>query len=989
MQRLTAALRFRLAQVGEVRLHRGRMTNRFRAIGACCVALAISLLLPRSGLGQGAAVKLVFTVQPSTVTAEARISPAVEVTAQDSTGQMASGFTGDVTIAITDGTGNEEAELAGTTTVAAVAGVAVFPDLAIDEIGGGYTLTATAQGIQPATSAAFAITSAVVAMPPPPVAVLAAVHLVFTVQPGSAAEEAVIVPAVQVAAHDSSGALVTGFSGDVTIAITEGTGDPEAELSGTTTVAAVAGVAAFSDLSIDNAAQGYTLTASAPGVSASVSQRFHITAGGAPAPIPVEARERLRSGTAQGAIVLDGRLDEPAWAGADSISNLVTIEPEEGAVPAGQTIVKVLVNARELVFGVLCRDSNPAGIVAFAKTRDFDLELEDHVLIVLDPFLDGRSGYVFAVNPNGARFDGLVTAQGEEVNTDWDAIWEATTARDAGGWSAEIRIPIKSLSFKQGLAEWGFNVQRSVQRLLEISRWAGGNRDYEIFQTSHAGLLTDLPPFDLGLGLSIRPGIVGNANKPAADEDRVYKTEGSLDVTKKVGPNLLSALTINTDFAETEVDARQTNLTRFDLLFPEKRTFFLEGADIFEFGLGTGEDLIAFHSRRIGLQGSEEDLLEIPLGVGGKVNGRVGNTNLGALMVHTRKVDTLPTDATMGVVRIKQNILSESSVGMIATAGDPLGMPGSWMGGADFTYQTSAFQGDKNFLVGAWGLRSHNDEVGGANAFGGMIDYPNDLWDVAVAFKRIDEDFTPSLSFAPRTGVNIAQMEAAYMPRPSWSLVRQMFFEFNPSIVSDLDGAWESYQVETKPLDWQLESGDRFEFSIVPQGDRPTEDFELFGSDETSVVVPADVYRWTRYGVQVAFAPKRRINGEATASTGSFYGGTLNSLELTARLKPSAFLTAELGMERHSAQLPGGNFIQRLYSARVQINVSADLQAASFVQYDNESRSLGTNTRLRWTFDPLGDLFLVFNHNLLRDLNDRFGFDSNQLLIKVQYAYRF
>src|SRR5213593_3772371 len=214
------------------------------------------------------------------------------------------------------------------------------------------------------------------------------------------------------------------------------------------------------------------------------------------------------------AFTLDGRLDEPAWHTADSIANLITIEPEEGRAPAGQTVVKVLAQPTEIIIGVVCRDTNPAGIVAFSKTRDFDLELGDYVLIVLDPFQDGRSGYVFAVNPNGARFDGLVSAQGEEVNTDWDAIWEAATWRDASGWSVEIRIPIKSLSFKQGLTAWGFNVQRRVQRLLETSRWSGANRDYEIFQTKHAGLLTDLPEFDLGLGLSIRPAIVGNANRP-------------------------------------------------------------------------------------------------------------------------------------------------------------------------------------------------------------------------------------------------------------------------------------------------------------------------------------------------------------------------------------------------------------------------------------------------------------------------------------------
>jgi uncharacterized protein DUF5916 len=462
----------------------------------------------------------------------------------------------------------------------------------------------------------------------------------------------------------------------------------------------------------------------------------------------------------------------------------------------------------------------------------------------------------------------------------------------------------------------------------------------------------------------------------------------SLDVTQKLGPNLVASATVNTDFGETEVDARQTNLTRFDILFPEKRTFFLEGADIFEFGLGTGEDIVPFFSRRIGLQGAAEDLVQVPVTAGGKLNGRVGNTSLGALAVRTRRVDTLATDATMGVVRVKQNVLSESSVGMIATVGDPLGQPGSWMGGLDFTYHTSEFRGEKNLLAGVWGLRSHRSDVGGDNAFGGMLDYPNDLWDVALQYKHIGSDFAPSLGFVPRTGVQIWQVETAFKPRPKWPLVRQMFFEFNPLLVTDLGGRWESYLVSIKPLDWQLESGDRVEVNIEPQGDRPTQDFEVFGSDATTVSIPAGTYRWTRYSAQAALAVKRKVNGEATWSLGSFYGGHLNSMALTLRVKPSAFFIAELGGERNSAQLPEGDFVQRLYRGRVQLNVSADLQVTSFVQYDNESRNVGTNTRLRWTYNPLGELFVVFNHNLRRSITDRFTFDSNQLLVKLQYAYR-
>ena len=193
------------------------------------------------------------------------------------------------------------------------------------------------------------------------------------------------------------------------------------------------------------------------------------------------------------------------WDAADSITNLVTIEPEEGGVPAGQTIIKVLANQQEIMVVARCYDHDPNGIVSFTKARDSELDEEDHIVIVLDTFRDGRSGYVFAVNPTGARFDGLVIEQGEDVNSDWDTIWEANTLQDDAGWYAEIRIPIKSLNFRKDLTEWGFNVERRVQRLQETSRWSSAKRDYEIEQTSRAGLLTNLPNFDLGRGLSVRP----------------------------------------------------------------------------------------------------------------------------------------------------------------------------------------------------------------------------------------------------------------------------------------------------------------------------------------------------------------------------------------------------------------------------------------------------------------------------------------------------
>ena len=210
-------------------------------------------------------------------------------------------------------------------------------------------------------------------------------------------------------------------------------------------------------------------------------------------------RPVLRIGTLTGEFHLDGRLDEPAWAMADSIPNLTQIEPKEGSAPAARTVVRVLASRGELIVGIQAEYPDGVGLVSFARQRDASLSNEDHVRIVIDTYRDGRSGYVFSINPNGARYDALVANQGEGENSNWDAVWEAETSRTPTGWTAEIRIPIRSLLFGEGLDAWGLNVERRIQRLQETDRWASPERDYELTQTSRAGLLEGLPPFNLGL----------------------------------------------------------------------------------------------------------------------------------------------------------------------------------------------------------------------------------------------------------------------------------------------------------------------------------------------------------------------------------------------------------------------------------------------------------------------------------------------------------
>ena len=711
-------------------------------------------------------------------------------------------------------------------------------------------------------------------------------------------------------------------------------------------------------------------------------------------------RASVRVGVGEG-IRLDGELREPVWQTVDSIT-LTQVEPNQGAAPSARTVVRVVTTADAMVFGI--RAENPAGVglVAFARQRDAELDDEDHIKLVLDTYLDGRSGYVFAVNPNGARYDALVTEQGEEEDENWDAVWEASTSRTSNGWSAEVRIPLKSLLFRRGLSQWGFNVERQIQRIQETDRWASPERDYAVTHVSRAGLLSGLPAFDLGMGLSVRPAFTASTGRPAPNAATDSDADLSLDVTQRLGGNTLGSLTINTDFAETEVDTRRTNLTRFPLVFPEKRTFFLEGSDIFAFGLGTDDDVRPFFSRRIGLLNN----FEVPLDAGLKVNGREHGTNFGALVVRTGDadapaIDSLPTANTMGVVRIKQNVLHESSVGVIATFGDPVGRGNAWLVGPDLTYQTSRFRGDKNFLVGVWGLAMDREELAGRKrAWGGKIDYPNDLWDIAFRYKWLGDGFDPSLGIVPRPNVQIIELSADYQPRPKRPIlglhVRQMFNEFETTLVTDLGGTWQTYRVFMAPVNWRLESGDRFELNVVPEGERLTAPFEI----ADGVVIDPGRYHWTRFRAEAELASKRQLSGQFTWWFGDFYTGRLDELRLSASWKPSPLFIVELNGTRNTGRLAEGDFTQEVVGTRFRVNFSPDLELNSYLQYDSETDTFGTNTRLRWTFSPLGDLFVVYNYNVARDLVtgaapgasvDRrgWGFLSNELLVKLQYAFRY
>jgi hypothetical protein len=271
-----------------------------------------------------------------------------------------------------------------------------------------------------------------------------------------------------------------------------------------------------------------------------------------------------------------------------------------------------------------------------------------------------------------------------------------------------------------------------------------------------------------------------------------------------------------------------------------------------------------------------------------------------------------------------------------------------------------------------------------STAYGVTVDYPNDLWDTVIKYWRVGRDFDPSLGFVARPGVHAFSFNTEFKPRPDFWSIRQMFVEFRNTLVTDLGGQWESYRVFLAPVNWRFESGDRVEVNWVPTGERLAAPFRV----AEGVVIPPGSYHWTRYRLEAGTAAKRRFSTQVAWWFGGFYEGTLHQVTWHGAWNPAPVVTVEFSGERAVGRLAAGDFDTTIAGTRLRLNLSPDLTLASYVQYDSAARAVGTNTRLRWTWRAVGDLFVIYNHNI-RDYTDRWQLDSNQLLVKFQYAFRY
>ena len=705
--------------------------------------------------------------------------------------------------------------------------------------------------------------------------------------------------------------------------------------------------------------------------------------------IPINSKE----------IVLDGKLDEPLWNNITGIKDFLMQEPVEGGKPTENTIIKIAYDENYLYIGAIFYDSEPDEIKAFKMRKDAPLNTDDRFMWILDTYLDGRNAYFFEINPRGLMGDGLLTiGQGRSLNKDWDGIWRPWTHIGDFGWSAEIRIPFHTLNFDPKISTWGINFQRTVRRKNEEILWSGHKRNQGIYRPQNAGRLNNLNNISQGLGLELVGYGKAEAQKVENESDGNYKKnqsiDGGLDINYNITSGLKASLTLNTDFAETEVDDRQINLTRFPIRFPEKRDFFLEGANIYRFAPSSG--VYPYFSRKIGLQSGNP----IPILYGGRVIGKIGKVEVAAQQVKTRETD-FNNSEDFSVIRIKQNFLKESSIGVLYTRrhtnkGNEFvpPLPDRNTLGVDLTLNTSSFLKNQNLQFQAFAV-IHNpntyDEIKNniwdRSTRGLRFNFPNDPWSGSLSYREFGVFYDPAVGFSRRNSFRRVEPRIRFSPILEKSaLIRELKWEISFENLMSLQWKKLTQNIRLTPLSIRFESGDEISYQIIRNYEKLLYNFNILGDD--SIIIPIGDYTNWSHQIELETANYRKIVYEIELNAEGFWSGSRTEYQNNLTFRPFPGINLSLGYNHSNVNLKEGSFKTNLIRFIGDFDFTPFISFSSNIQYDDISKNIGMNNRFKYTITPGSDIYFVYNHNWIDD-SGKYKTSSLLGASKITYTHRF
>ena len=694
---------------------------------------------------------------------------------------------------------------------------------------------------------------------------------------------------------------------------------------------------------------------------------------------------------------LDGVVrGDPVWARAAPATGFRQTQPDEGAPASERTEVRVVFTESTLYVGVVCYDRDPGSIAVADSRRDASLDDGDSVQFILDTFLDRQSGFVFGTSPAGQEYDGQVVNAGEGrlgrstttssgsgagFNGNWDGVWDVRTSLSDVGWSAEFAIPFRTLSYPaRGVQTWGMNVQRNIRRRNEIVYWAPLPRQYNLLRLSMAGDVSGIRPAPARRDLKIVPYVAGDLTRSDERGRTTALGDAGVDMKYAVTPALTLDLTLDTDFAQVEVDQQQINLDRFNLFFPEKRPFFLENAGVFSVSSvrqvagNNPAQTELFFSRAIGIGPGGR---EIPILGGARLSGKVSDAvSVGLLNMQTEAVPGVAPANNFTVARAYRDLPNSSQVGAIFVSRQATGeLAGSGDHNRTYGVDGRVGLGQNGQIAGFAAATETPGLAGGDHAYNVAWDHNSERWRFTLGYVEVGDNFNPEVGFLRRRGFRNIDSGFSFITRPrgvSW--LHQVRPHATFSRFWSFDGFQESSFLH---IDNDLEFADS---SLVKTawnvtGEGVTEPFEI----SKGVFVPAGVY--DHHEAQLLYESNRGapVSLGVRARIGGFFGGRRASVGPTLGVRTGDRFNASVQWSRNDVDLPGGHFVANLTSARVAVNFTPRRFFMALVQYNDAADLWSANLRVGLLGQANTGLFIVYNDT--RGLHDLVPLGGGRSLI--------
>ena len=688
--------------------------------------------------------------------------------------------------------------------------------------------------------------------------------------------------------------------------------------------------------------------------------------------------------TTDKAPVIDGVLDDAEWKDATLVTEFYQSVPVEGAEASEATEAYLTYDSDMLYVGVRMYDRNPDAIVA-RELREDEMMLNDDIFtIAIDSLLDRKNAFVFYMNALGtksdARFENNATLRGE-----WDGIWYGAASRDEKGWIAEFAIPFKTLSLDADAPAWGLELERYIRRRNEFVLWANHDQDKTLSYVAAYGDLMGLDNLDQGLGLDIKPQAASRYRRRFDSDDKDFTIKPGAEIIYKLTPSLNGSLIINPDFSNARVDEIKTNLTRFNLFFPEQRDFFVRDADVFEFGGLNKVNGIPFFSRRIGLPFDRENPEPLDIDIGAKLSGRLGRYTMGLLNTQMGSGQGIGSK-NLSVARVAMDVQEESRLGAMMTYGNPAGNDDNGVVGIDYRYRDSNLFGSQVFVADAYLMKSFSEGISNNDlAYGLTLDYPNDRWNARVRYQETQENFNPALGFVNRSGIRQYEGDLHYRIRPRDSrLLRTVGWKVRSSFTTTTDNELESARVYLLFMNLESHDGDQLKLSANWERETLFAPFEI----QPGVVIPTGDYDFYTTWGNLVTANHRPISLQVKYQIGEFYNGDKIDVLISLKWRPTPNFYITLERQVFDIDLPAGNFDIEINRAGFNINFTPTLSWTNYLQQESESHFMTLQSQLRWIIVPGNELTMTLNHDWAKD-NGSYKSTETDFFTRLVWTHRF